>query len=220
MSQQHFNGTERALPIGGKIFHVIEGRVYDGPNELPPGLYAGEGGPTDFIGAGRIDGGGFAFAVSDGESGRVSRVFDGRYEAGFLFETRGRAEAHFIGGYVFISPMHGDASAYTLDGRFVRSFSYSGYLAEVFEVGEYIAAGYVSSASERYSLLLKPGGLETAALLPGFLGETDTGMLILDSGASLNAVSLMTTPELVDMAAEYLGARVLSPEEIEIFRAG
>ena len=218
-TRQAPEGTERALILGGELVHVAGGTVFHGPYEISAGQMAFGGRMADIIGAGRI-GGGYAFAVSDDESIHVLTFDGGSLKSAFFAETRGRAEAYFTGGCVFISPMHGDASAYTLDGRFIRSFAQSGYLAEVFEAGGYIAAGYVSSASERYSLLLRPDGLETVALLPGFLGMTSDGLLVLDSGARLNAVRLVTTPELVNMARYRLGGRELTAEETEAFRAG
>jgi hypothetical protein len=151
----------------------------------------------------------------------VFSVNNGKLTEQFSFGVRGRAEAYFCGGYVFVSPLHGDASAYTLTGEFVRTLSENSYLAEVCELDSFIAASYVVSSSDRYSLLLKPGALETVALLPGFLGETLTGGLILDDGnGSLRAVTLLDTPALMDMARERLGDRALTPDEEKRFKAG
>ncbi|MDR1615992.1 MAG: PQQ-like beta-propeller repeat protein, partial [Syntrophomonadaceae bacterium] len=203
-------GADCALPIGGGLLTVENGRVFfDGS-----GIESGK-----LTGAGRIGGDGFAFAVSDGANGAVFTAEDGIPDRSFTFEVIGESEAYFTGGYVFISPTHGDAAVYTLDGVFVRAFAEPGFLAETEELGEYIAAGYVSSSSERYTLLLDSATLETVAYLPGFLGETDDGTLVLDSGGGLRTVKLLNIRELTDMAKERLGGRTLTPDEKHKFNA-
>jgi hypothetical protein len=173
----------------------------------------------ELVGAAKTGENGYAFAVSDGVRGQVFSVNStGQISERFTFEVRGGSEVYFCGGYVFVSPLHGDAFAYTLDGTFVRSFSYNGFKAEVFKAGDYIAASYVLSASERYTLLLRHDTLDAIAYLPGFLGEMGEEV-ILDNGEGLYGVRLRSTQELIELALERLGGRVLSPEERRIFKA-
>lgn len=88
-------------------------------------------------------------------------------------------------------------------------------------LGKYIAANYVMVSSGRVSLLLEPDTLETAAALPGFLGATAEGALILDdTKGSLHAVELLSARELAGLAKERLSGRTLTPEEKEKFKAG
>jgi hypothetical protein len=192
------------------IVTVQGGRVFWNGDEIASG---------ELIGAGKT-GDGFAFAVSDGANGEVFAIESGTLEKRFAFDAVGAAEVYFTGGYVFVSPMHGDAAVYTSDGAFVRVLDENGFLAETEELGEYIAAGYVSSSSERYTLLLDPPAMETAAYLPGFLGEMSDGTLILDSGGSLRAVRLRSARELIATAREWLGDKALTPDEIRKFKAG
>ena len=139
----------------------------------------------------------------------------------FSFVVSGRAEAYFCGGYAFISPLHGDAEAYTLDGARVRVFMESGFLAEVYEMRGFIVAGYVSSSSERYSFLLKGDTLETMAFMPGLLGELDPYTLVLDdNNGNLRAKRLLDTEELIGLAAERLNGRALTADELLRFKAG
>jgi len=136
----------------------------------------------------------------------------------------GKAEVFFSGGYTFISPLNGDARAYTSDGKLVRKFTEIGYFCEAGMLGEFITADYISATEGRFTLLLKPETLDTVAVLPRFLGEipdSDNIMLVLDDGrGSLRAVPLLDTKALMDMARERLGDRTLTPEEITRFRAG
>lgn len=201
-----------ALPIGGGLLSSEGGHIFFDGRDIGAG---------ELIGAGFIGEESFAFAVSDGSVGKVFTVKNGAPEERFSFEARGRAEAYFCGGYAFISPTHGDAAAYTLEGARVCSFTENGYMAEVGIMGEYIVAGYASSSSQRYSYLLNRATLETQAYLPGFLGELDAMTLVLDDGAgSLRAEKLRGTEELIRMAQERLDGRILSPEEEKKFKAG
>jgi hypothetical protein len=94
-------------------------------------------------------------------------------------------------------------------------------MAEVFEMRGFIVAGYVSSSSDRYSFLLKGDTLETLAYMPGLLGELDASTLVLDDGrGALRAQRLLATGDLIDMAEERLGGRVLSESEVIRFKAG
>jgi hypothetical protein len=200
-----------ALPLGAEGLVTVQGsRVFWGRDEIGSG---------ELIGAGKT-GGGFAFAVSDGANGAVFTAESDAFIRRFAFEVAGDAEAYFTGEFVFISPAHGNAAAYTLDGVFVRTLDENGYLAETEELGEYIAAGYVSSSSERYTLLLDAETLETAAHLPGFWGEMNDGTLILDGGGSLRATELRDVRELMAVARERLGSRTLTPDETQKFKAG
>jgi len=136
----------------------------------------------------------------------------------------GNAEVFFGGGYTFISPLNGDARAYSADGKLIRTFSELGYFCQAGTLGDFITADYISVTEGRFTLLLKSGTLETVAVLPRFLGEfydSDTIMLVMDDGqGSLRAVPLRSTGVLMEMARERLGSRVLTPEEITKFRAG
>jgi hypothetical protein len=204
-------GTDCALPVGGGLLEAENGVIYFDGREIGAG---------EILGAGKINSDKFAFAISDGANGAVFTAENGTSEKRFAFKTTGRAEAYFTGGYVFLAPTHGDAAAYTLDGTFVRAFDESGFLAETGVLREYITAGYVSSASMRYSLLLDAGTLETAAYLPGFLGALDAGTLILDSGSSLRAAKLLPLQKLMEIARERLDGRTLTSEERRTFKAG
>jgi hypothetical protein len=129
-------------------------------------------------------------------------------------------EVYFTGDYVFVSQIHGNAEAYTLNGRFVRMFGEIGYMSEAELLDGYIAAWYVSAPGERYSLILADDNLETLLYLPGFLGETDSGALILDDGAgNLHKRNLYTTDELIRMAKESLGGRTLTDDERVKYKA-
>jgi hypothetical protein len=204
-------GADCALPLGGGLLTVENGRAFFDGSEIGAG---------ELIGADKIGGDVFAFAVSDGANGAVFTAEKGVVDKRFDFAVVGPAEAYFTDGRVFISPMHGDAAAYSLDGAFVRAFDENGFLAETEKLGAYIAADYVSSSSERYTLLLDSASLETAAYLPGFLGKTDDGTPVLDSGGSLRAVKLRDIRELTDLARERLGDRMLTPDEKRKFNAG
>jgi len=203
--------ADYAVILGDLLLESVAGVVHFGESSM-----AGE-----LIGAAKTDAG-YAFAISDGIAGKVFTAnAGGRFSERFTFDVRGRAEAYFSGGYVFISPWHGDAAAYILEGKLVRTFSENGYLAETSELEGYITADYVTSSSERYSLLLEPDSLETVALLHGFLGFTDSGALILDDRAgSLRKARLYSTAELIEMARERLNGRKLTPDEIKTFKAG
>ncbi|MDR1603542.1 MAG: toll/interleukin-1 receptor domain-containing protein [Gracilibacteraceae bacterium] len=204
--------VDRALPLGGALLTGREGRVFLAGRDLGAG---------DLIGAGRIGADEYGFAIADGTVGRVYFVRDGGLSEGFAFPALGRAEAYFTGGYVFISPQRGGACAYTRDGRLVRQFAETGYLAETGLLGDFLTAGYVFAAGERYSLLLDPATLETVAELPGFLGEGEAGRPVFDDGAgSLRAVKLYSLPELMEAAVERLEGRELTPAEAEKFRTG
>jgi hypothetical protein len=201
-----------ALPVGeGGLVTFVHGHVFFNEREIGSG---------ELIGAGKIGAEMFAFAIAGGAFGTVFTYENGILKERFAFEATGRAEAYFTGGYVFISPMHGDATAYTLDGALARTFSESGFLAETRLLSAYITADYVSSSSERYSLLLDPATLETAAYLPGFLGTLDAGTLVMDDGGSLRAAKLLNIGELTEMAQERLGGRTLTSEEKQEFKAG
>ncbi|MCL2018872.1 MAG: TIR domain-containing protein [Oscillospiraceae bacterium] len=156
----------------------------------------------EIIGIGKTDDKTFSFAVSDGVNCKVFTIgADFEVTERFTTGVRGHAEVYFMGGYVFISPMHGDAKAYTLDGRFVRAFEENAYMTEVESIGEYIAAGYVSMDGGRYSLILTGENLETKLKIPGFMGQTDSGMLLLNDGTSgLHMRELLNTEMLVNAA--------------------
>jgi outer membrane protein assembly factor BamB len=203
-------GADCALPIGGGLLTAENGRVFFDGNDIGSGKLTG---------ADRIGGDSFAFAFSDGANGAVFTAEDGVLDRRFTFEAIGESEVYFTGGYVFISPTHGDATVCTLDGAFVRAFDENGFLAETEELGEYIAAGYVSSSSERYTLLLDSAAPETIASLPGFLGKTDDETLVLDSCGGLRTVKLLNIRELTDMAKEQLGGKTLTPDEKHKFNA-
>ncbi|MDR2615046.1 MAG: TIR domain-containing protein [Oscillospiraceae bacterium] len=203
--------TDCALPIGGGIVSVSDGFVYFGGRELGAG---------ELIGAGETGNGNFAFAIYDGTAGRVFFAQNGELTDGFAFTARGQAEAYFTGGYVFISPLHGDAASYTNDGSPVRTFSENAYMAETGVLGDYIYADYISANSERYALLLTADTLETAACLPGFLGEAENGAIILDGGSgALRAARLLGEGELMAMARKRLSGRTLNREEMTRYKA-
>jgi hypothetical protein len=185
-----------ALPLGGGLVTVQDGRVFWNESEIGAG---------ELIGASRADGDAAVFAIADGAAGAVFTARGGVAAKSFDFEAIGRAEAYFAGGYVFISPLHGDAAAYATDGTLVRALAENAYLAEIRALDGYIAAGYVSAASERYTFLLDPATLETTARLPGFLGTLEAGTLVLDADGSLRTVRLLNTRELTEMARARLG---------------
>jgi hypothetical protein len=204
--------ADSALPLGGGLLLIRDGRAFFDGKDVGAG---------DFIGAGDLGGGAYGFAVSDGADGRVFVAENGGLEERFAFSVQGRAEAYFTGGFVFISPLHGVAAAYGMDGRPVRDFDEKGYMAETGELGGFITASYIYTSSERYSLLLDPESLETTAMLPGFLGALDAWTLILDDGAGhLRKATIRSPQELVDAAMSRLDGRALSQEERERFRAG
>jgi FOG: WD40 repeat len=212
MPVQPVDDTERALPTAEGLLTVREGQVYLANANI------GEG---DIIGAGYAPDGTLYFAIATAEgNGTVLSLANDTATVCFTFETLGRSEAFFAGGYVFISPMIGDAGAYTLDGRFVRSFRENGALAEVVMLGDTICANYyLTATTQRFSLLLAPDSLEPVAQLPGFLGETDDGRLVLDSGSALETLSLLSTAQLMELGAERLGGKTLTPEERQMYKA-
>ncbi|MCL2048665.1 MAG: TIR domain-containing protein [Defluviitaleaceae bacterium] len=167
------------------------------------GAYVADG---EVIGAGEVDGV-RAFAVSDGNTCTIFTATGNAVPVAPRFEVAvsGRAEVYFTGGYVFVSPMHGDARAYTIDGRLVRTFDENAYMTETEMVGGYIVAGYISMNGERYSLWLAGEGLETHLALSGFMSEYGD-LLIFDDGAgALYVRELYSTGRLVSEAQARLG---------------
>jgi hypothetical protein len=137
----------------------------------------------------------------------------------FPLPVTDRAEVYFTGGFVFVSPLHGDAAAYTQDGELLRTFEETGYMAETGVLGDFITASYIVSSSERYTLLLDAETLGTIAVLPGFMCETDEGTVVLDDGAGhLRAVKIRSPGELADAARERLSGRTLTPAEKKKFK--
>jgi hypothetical protein len=204
--------ADRALPVGGGLLVVRDGGVFFDGRALGAG---------DLIGAGPVGADAYAFALSDGTDGKVFFVEGGALREAFSFSVTGRAEAYFTGGFVFVSPRHGGASAYTSQGRLVRVFDEKGYLAETGALGDRITASYIVATSERYSLLLDGKTLETVAVLPGFLGERDDATPVLDDGAGrLRAAKIRSLPELTEAAWLRLDGRVLTQEEKDLFKAG
>jgi hypothetical protein len=170
--------------------------------------------PAEFIGAGMIGENAWAYATSDGMEVNVVIVKPKiRVQARPDFEmfslpVTGRAEVYFTGGFVFVSPLHGDATVYTEDGELLRTFEESGYMAETGVLGDFITASYVVSSSERYTLLLDAKTLGTIAVLPGFMCETDDGTVVLDDGAGhLREAKIRSLTELKDAARERLAGR-------------
>jgi hypothetical protein len=172
------------------------------------------------IGAGKIGEDRFGFAVYDGSICEIYTVDSGsavkKFECGLL----GAAEVYFTSAYIFISPRHGDAEVYDLNGRFIRVLEEKGHMSETdiitaqAPLSDYIAAGYVSMSGERYSLLLAGDSLETVLELRGFLGGTDAGTIILnDGGGKLRTSRIYTTEELILAAKEYLNGRTLTDGE-------
>ena len=206
------DGTERALPTAEGLLTVRAGRVYLGNADMLEG---------DIIGAGYAPNGTLYFAVATVEGkGTVLSLAKETAVVHFTFETLGKSEVFFAGGYAFISPMIGDASAYTLDGTLVRSFHEHGALAEVVMLGDTICANYyLTATTQRFSLLLAPDSLEPVAHLPGFLGETDDGRLVLDSGSALESLTLLGTSQLMELGAERLNGKTLTPEERQMYKA-
>jgi hypothetical protein len=203
--------TEFALAIGGGLLTAESGQVSFNGTEIGSG---------EIIGADRVENDTYAFAISDGAEGTVFTVSGDKAAPAFSFQTNGNAEVYFSNGFVFISPLNGNAQAYDLNGNFIRSFDEAGFMAEAVTVGEFISADYVATTGERYSFLLEPTSLETVAYLPGFLGEMEDGRLVLDDGrGSLRAVELPDIGELKDMARERLDGRSLTAEEQIRFRA-
>ena len=209
---QPSDGTERALPTAEGLLTVQGGRVY---------LHHEDLGAGDIIGAGYAPDGTLYFAVATVEGkGTVLSLSKDTAIVRFTFETLGKTEVFFAGGYAFISPMIGDASAYTLDGTFVRSFHEHGALAEVVMLGDTICANYyLTATTQRFSLLLAPDSLEPVAQLSGFLGETDDGRLVLDSGSALESLTLLNTTQLMQLGAERLDGKTLTPEERQMYKA-
>jgi hypothetical protein len=212
--------ADHALPIGGGLVTVGGGRVFFGARELGQ-EFVQEPVEAELIGAGETGDGNYAFAISDGTTGSVFFARDGELTTGFTFPVRGRAEVYFAGGYVFVSPLHGDATAYTYGGAAVRTFSENGYMAEIGVLGGYIYADYVSADAERYALLLTADTLETAVRLPGFLGASDEETVILDDGnGTLRAAKLRDARELIEIARNRLAGRTLTQEEMIKYKAG
>ncbi|MCL2053834.1 MAG: toll/interleukin-1 receptor domain-containing protein [Oscillospiraceae bacterium] len=173
----------------------------EGGRVLYEGEYVADG---EIIGVLHADGNRTAFAVSDGA---VCRIFTAAPNSApaekFTTDVRGRAEVYFTGDYVFISPMHGDAKVYNLDGVFIRAIEENAYMTETEQLGEYIAAGYVNAYGERYTLILAGEELETRLEIRGFTGLTGRELLLLDDSAgSLHTRELYSTEELVSSAKE------------------
>jgi hypothetical protein len=182
--------------------------------------------PAEFIGAGMLGEDDHAYATSDGMEVNVVIVKPKfRIQAGldferFSFPVTGRAEVYFTGGFVFVSPLHGDATVYTQDGVLLRTFEETGYMAETGVLGDFITASYVVSSSERYTLLLDAKTLGTIAVLPGFMCETDDGTVVLDDGAGhLRAAKIRSLIERADAARERLSGRDLTSAEMKRFKA-
>ena len=174
----------------------------------------------DVVGVGKDTNGDVLFAVSDDVIGHVFAVREkGGTTKLFTFDVRGRCEVFFTGGYVFVSPLAGDAMALDMTGKLVRTFAETAFLAEVTTAGDLIAASFAAGANTRFSYLLKPETLDTAAYLPGYLGTTEDGKLILNSGTALETVELLPTSELAQAARERLGSRVLTADERSRYKA-
>jgi len=213
------DGTERALPTTEGLLTVRGENIYLNGTLLRTGTLIIDG---DIIGAGYAPDGTLYFAIAAADGfGYVFSLANGHAKPCFSFSgAPGKSEAFFAGGYVFISPMIGDAYAYALDGTFVRSFRENGALAEVVMLGDTICANYyLTATTQRFSLLLAPGSLEPVAHLPGFLGGTDDGALILDSGSALESRTLLTTTQLMALGAERLDGKALTPEERQMYKA-
>ncbi len=199
-----------ALEIGGHLLEEADGKVFWEARELAAGT---------IIGADKNNDGSYSVAVATDAGGKIFIADGGGIKESFAFVTRGRSEAYFRGGFTFVSPLHGGAAAYTQNGEVIRMFDESGYLAEIEELGEFIAANYVSASGERYTFLLTRDTLETVAELPGFLGELEPGVLVLDSGGALRSQRLLGLQELTGMASGRLNGRTLTPEEKDKYNA-
>ena len=211
MPIQPEDDTERALPTAEGLLTVRAGRVYLDGTDIGGG---------DIIGAGYALDGQLFLAISDGNIGSIFSLKAGAAKHCFTFDTLAQSEVFFAGGYVFLSPMIGDASAYALDGTFVRSFYEHGALAEIVMLGDTICANYYrTGTTERFSLLLAPDSLEPVAHLPGLLGETDDGRLVLDSGSTLESLPLLNTVQLMELGTERLNGKTLTPEERQMYKA-
>jgi hypothetical protein len=216
-------GREAASAVAGPdalaALPVADGLLVEKPEGV---FFNGQAlGPGEVIGVGQVGDSRFAAAVSDGAGGAVYFLEAGAVTGRFPFQARGRAEAHFCGGYVLIASPQGDVAAYTPEGTLARVFTEKGYLAETGTLGPYLTVSYVSAASARYTFLLDPVTLETAAYLPGFLGALEEGTPVLDDGAgSLRAAPLRGLEALKNLARERLGGRALTPEEAAVYKAG
>ena len=165
-------------------------------------------------------GGKHAFALTRGNVCSVYTADNKTAEMLFDCETSGVPEVYFTGGYVFVSPAYGDARAYSESGGLIKIFDENGYLAETEMFGGYIAAGYISSDKERYSLILGEG-LETVVRVPGLSGITGAETVIIDDGyGSLHARKIYPAGELIEMAESRLDGRELTEDEVLKYNAG
>lgn len=113
-------------------------------------------------------------------------------------------EEFYTDRYKIQSPLHGTPEAYDLEtGRQVAMLEEDAYLTYVTQVGTYVLTEYISSAGERYGLLLDED-LQTLARLPGLCDILD-GRLIFDYGTGdLRQSPLYPLQELIDLGEDRL----------------
>jgi WD40 repeat protein len=133
-------------------------------------------GNRELIGATK-EGESYRFAVSEGFRGAV---YDGGGKKLFDVDTGHNSEAHFAGGFVFISPFNGTPAAYDLKtGKKAGDLGQDGYLTYVTAMDGYIVSEYLHVNGERFGLLLDGKTLEPVANLPR-LADIHGGRLIFN----------------------------------------
>ncbi len=112
-------------------------------------------------------------------------------------------EEFYTDKYRIASSLHDAPVVYEIEsGHEVARLEKDAYLIYVTQVGEYIITEYVSTAGERYGLLLDDR-LQTLARLPGLCDILD-GMLVFDYGSgSLRQSPLYSLEELVALGKAF-----------------
>jgi hypothetical protein len=191
--------ASNAIPVcGGLVFEKDNLVYFDTDGQAP--FDGHELATGKIIGVQQSGENSYNIAIADDANGKVFTLDNNGPTERFSFTTRGRSEAYFCGGFMFLSPLHGGAAAYSMDGKLTRAFEEKGYLADVQELGDSIAANYVSSDKKRYTFLLRRDTLESVAELPGFLGTRESSELVFDVGGALRVRKLLSLNELVSLA--------------------
>ena len=146
---------------------------------------------------------GFLFAVSDGEN---CVIYDGARRKRFDLPGGNQAKALFAEKAVVISQPQGSPGVFSLrNGSKIGVLEEDAYLTNIFEMGEYYVAQYLSDDGGCYGVLMD-GAFRPIAALPR-LCDTWNGRLVFDNrqGALLRS-RIYSPEELVVLGATYISS--------------
>jgi hypothetical protein len=151
----------------------------------------------DLLGAARTDGGGFLFAVGDGENGTL---YDGDGKERFGFAVAGEAEAFFTADALIVSPEHGTPAVYSLEtGEKRAELEKDAYLTYITDTEKGAVSEYVSADGARFGILLN-ADYAPVARLPALTDLTADALLFDYKEGSLRKSRIYSVDELIDMA--------------------